>query len=326
MREQVLAMLKESDDFVSGQELCGKLSVSRTAIWKAINSLKEAGYVIEAVRNRGYRLVSCPDVLLSDEIQSRLETKWFGRKISYFDVIDSTNSEIKRQAEKEFIPGMLAIAEKQTLGRGRKERHWESPAKTGIWMSFAVKPDLPPYKASMITLVTALAVAKAIKDVTGLNTEIKWPNDIVIGSRKVVGILTEMSAEMTTINYVVIGIGINVNMESFPAEPEDKATSLYIAGGRKVRRSSIVAKFGKYFEKYYEIFCRDGNLSGIKEEYEELLVNRNKEVYIIEGDSRIKRVAIGIDTDGELLVKDDNGNIEKIMAGEVSIRGIYGYV
>ena len=223
MREHLLAMLKESDDFVSGQELCGKLSVSRTAIWKAINSLKEAGYVIEAVRNRGYRLVSCPDVLLSDEIQSRLETKWFGRKISYFDVIDSTNSEIKRQAEKEFIPGMLAIAEKQTLGRGRKERHWESPAKTGIWMSFAVKPDLPPYKASMITLVTALAVAKAIKDVTGLNTEIKWPNDIVIGSRKVVGILTEMSAEMTTINYVVIGIGINVNMESFPAELEDKA-------------------------------------------------------------------------------------------------------
>ena len=263
MREHVLAMLKESDDFVSGQELCGKLSVSRTAIWKAINSLKEAGYVIEAVRNRGYRLVSCPDVLLSDEIQSRLETKWFGRKISYFDVIDSTNSEIKRQAEKEFIPGMLAIAEKQTLGRGRKERHWESPAKTGIWMSFAVKPDLPPYKASMITLVTALAVAKAIKDVTGLNTEIKWPNDIVIGSRKVVGILTEMSAEMTTINYVVIGIGINVNMESFPAELEDKATSLYIAGGTKVRRSSIVAKFGKYFEKYYEIFCKDGNLSGI---------------------------------------------------------------
>lgn len=193
-------------------------------------------------------------------------------------------------------------------------------------MSFAVKPDLPPYKASMITLVTALAVAKAIKDVTGLNTEIKWPNDIVIGSRKVVGILTEMSAEMTTINYVVIGIGINVNMESFPAELEDKATSLYIAGGTKVRRSSIVAKFGKYFEKYYEIFCKDGNLSGIKDEYEKLLVNRNKEVYIIEGDSRIKRVAIGIDTDGELLVKDDNGNIEKIMAGEVSIRGIYGYV
>lgn len=256
MREQMLAMLKESDDFVSGQELCGKLSVSRTAVWKAINSLKEAGYVIEAVRNRGYRLVSCPDVLLSDEIQSQLETKWFGRKISYFDVIDSTNSEIKRQAEKELIPGMLAIAEKQTLGRGRKERHWESPAKTGIWMSFAVKPDLPPYKASMITLVTALAVAKAIKDVTGLNTEIKWPNDIVIGSRKVVGILTEMSAEMTTINYVVIGIGINVNMESFPAELEDKATSLYIAGGTKVRRSSIVAKFGKYFENIMKSFVR----------------------------------------------------------------------
>lgn len=326
MRERILAVLKESNDFVSGQELCEKFSVSRTAVWKAINALKEAGYEVEAVRNKGYRLVSSPDVLLSDEIKSLLETKWFGRKILYFDSIDSTNNEIKRQAEKELIPGMLAIAEEQTAGRGRRDRKWTSPPGTGIWMSFPVKPDLPPYKASMITLVAALAVARAIEDETGLKAGIKWPNDIVVNGHKITGILTEMSAEMTSIHYVVIGIGINVNMTEFPDDIKETASSLYIESGSKVKRSCLVAAFGKYFEKYYELFLESGNLSPIKDEYEERLVNKDREVYIIEKDNKIIRTAIGIDDEGQLVVKDDAGRIEKIFAGEVSVRGIYGYV
>lgn len=326
MRERILAMLKESKDFVSGQELCEKFSVSRTAVWKAINALKEAGYEVEAVRNKGYRLIASPDVLLSDEIKSLLETKWFGRKILYFDSIDSTNNEIKRQAEKELIPGMLAIAEEQTAGRGRRERKWVSPPGTGIWMSFPVKPDLPPYKASMITLVTALAVARAVEDETGLAAGIKWPNDIVVNGRKITGILTEMSAEMTSIHYVVIGIGINANTEEFPEEIKETAASLFIESGKKVKRSRIVATFGKYFEKFYDMFCKAGNLSTIKPEYEERLVNKDKEVYIIDKDEKIRRTAVGIGDEGELIVKDDNGNEEKIIAGEVSVRGIYGYV
>ena len=326
MRERILAMLKESKDFGSGQELCEKFSVSRTAVWKAINALKEAGYEVEAVRNKGYRLVASPDVLLSDEIKSLLETKWFGRKILYFDSIDSTNNEIKRQAEKELIPGMLAIAEEQTAGRGRRERKWVSPPGTGIWMSFPVKPDLPPYKASMITLVTALAVARAVEEETGLAAGIKWPNDIVVNGRKITGILTEMSAEMTSIHYVVIGIGINANTKEFPEEIKETASSLFIESGKKVKRSRIVATFGKYFEKYYDMFCKAGNLSTIKPEYEERLVNKDKEVYIIDKEEKIRRTAVGIGDEGELIVKDDNGNEEKIIAGEVSVRGIYGYV
>lgn len=326
MRDQILALLKESKDFVSGQELCERFSVSRTAVWKAINALKDAGYEVEAVRNKGYRLVASPDVLLSDEIKSLLETKWFGRKILYFDSIDSTNNEIKRQAEKELVPGMLAIAEEQTAGRGRRERNWVSPPGTGIWMSFPVRPDLPPYKAPMITLVTALAVAKAIEEETGLEALIKWPNDIVVNGHKITGILTEMSAEMTSIHYVVIGIGINVNTEEFPEDIRETASSLYIEGGNRIKRSRLVASFGKYFEKYYEMFCEAGNLSTIRSEYEERLVNRNKEVYIIEKDNKIKRTAIGIGDEGELIVKDEAGNEEKIIAGEVSVRGIYGYV
>lgn len=326
MRDQILALLKESKDFVSGQELCERFSVSRTAVWKAINALKDAGYEVEAIRNKGYRLVASPDVLLSDEIKSLLETKWFGRKILYFDSIDSTNNEIKRQAEKELVPGMLAIAEEQTAGRGRRDRNWVSPPGTGIWMSFPVKPDLPPYKAPMITLVTALAVAKAIEEETGLEALIKWPNDIVVNGHKITGILTEMSAEMTSIHYVVIGIGINVNTEEFPEEIRETASSLYIEGGNRIKRSRLVASFGKYFEKYYEMFCEAGNLSTIRPEYEERLVNKDKEVFIIEKDNKIKRTAIGIGDEGELIVKDEAGNEEKIIAGEVSVRGIYGYV
>lgn len=326
MRDQILALLKENKDFISGQELCERFSVSRTAVWKAINALKDAGYEVEAVRNKGYRLVASPDVLLSDEIKSLLETKWFGRKILYFDSIDSTNNEIKRQAEKELVPGMLAIAEEQTAGRGRRDRNWVSPPGTGIWMSFPVKPDLPPYKAPMITLVTALATAKAIEEETGLEALIKWPNDIVVNGHKITGILTEMSAEMTCIHYVVIGIGINVNTEEFPEDIRETASSLYIEGGNRIKRSRLVASFGKYFEKYYEMFCEAGNLSTIRQEYEERLVNRNKEVYIIEKENKLKRTAIGIGDEGELIVEDEAGNEEKIIAGEVSVRGIYGYV
>ena len=326
MKDRLLSILREHNGFISGQEICDRFNVSRTAVWKAVNSLKKSGYEIEAVRNKGYRLIESPDVLLADELKSLLETKWFARKILYFESIDSTNNEVKRQAENGCDEDLLVIAETQTAGKGRRERHWESPAGSGIWMSFPVKPDLPPYKASMITLVAALAVAKAIADETGLKALIKWPNDIVINGKKTTGILTEMSAEMTSIHYVVIGIGINVNTETFPDELKNTATSLSLETGSKIRRGGIIASFGKYFEKYYDDFCKTQDLSLIREEYEKLLVNIDKEVYIIEGENNKKRVAKGITDTGELIVEDENGKVENIFAGEVSVRGIYGYV
>ena len=306
MKDKVLAVLKKTDGYVSGQELCEELGVSRTAVWKAVNALKEAGYEIESIRNRGYKLKSCPDVLLSEEIKSVLDTKWFARKILYFDKIDSTNSEIKRQAEQGASEGTLAIAEYQSAGRGRRGRSWDSPAGSGIWMSFLIKPDIRPEHAPMITLLAAMACASAVRDVTG--------------------ILTEMSTEMETISYVVVGIGINANMTEFPEEISKTATSLAIECKGPVSRSLIVASFGHYFEQYYEIFIEDLNMSRLKGIYESMLVNKGAEVAIISKDDTIRRRAVGINDEGELLVEDDEHNITAVRAGEVSVRGIYGYV
>lgn len=326
MKEKILAMLRERGGYVSGQELCDCLGVSRTAVWKAVNSLRESGYEIESVRSRGYSLKESPDVLLAEELKSILETEWFGNRILYFDTLDSTSNEIKRQAEKGGEEGLLVIAESQTAGRGRRGRTWQSPAGSGIWMSFLLRPDISPEKASALTLVAAMGAAAAVREELGLNALIKWPNDIVINGRKLVGILTEMSTDMECIDYIVVGIGINVNNASFPEELRDRATSLAAECGHRVRRGRIAAAFGKHFERCYKIFLEDGGMVRLREEYESVLVNRGAEIAVIgpEGERRLR--ALGINAAGELVAEDGFGNKENIRAGEVSVRGVYGYV
>ncbi len=326
MRDRVLQMLQEKNEFISGQELCENLAVSRTAIWKSIHVLQEEGYHIEAVRNKGYRLISSPDVLFSNEIKSHLQTKWFGDKIIYLESVDSTNNEVKRRVETGELENLLVVSEEQIAGKGRRGRSWKSPRGTGIWMSFVIKPELEPESAPMITLVAAMACAKAIREITGLEASIKWPNDIVVNGKKVVGILTEMSTEMMYVNYVVVGVGINVNMEEFPEEIKEVATSLKIEAKSEISRSQLVAKFGEQFEKYYQEFLDKQNLSSIREEYEEYLINCNKEVAIQQGQDRWNGIALGINNNGELLVKKQDGEVQVIRAGEVSVRGLYGYV
>lgn len=325
MKEKVLSMLKESGGYVSGQELCERLGVSRTAVWKAVNALKESGYEIKSVRNRGYKLNESPDVLLAEELHSLLKTEWFGRDILYFDTIDSTNNEIKRQAEQGGREGLLAIAESQSAGRGRHGRMWQSPAGSGIWMSFLLRPDITPEQAAGITLVAAMGVAASVREELGLPAQIKWPNDIVVNGRKLTGILVELSTDMECINYVAVGIGINVNNDSFPEDIRDKATSLSAECGHKVRRSRIVAAFGKHFERCYKIFTEDKDMRRLREEYEAALVNKNAEVTIIDANGEKRRRALGINASGELVVEDSDGNTENIRAGEVSVRGVYGY-
>ncbi|MCM1308613.1 MAG: biotin--[acetyl-CoA-carboxylase] ligase [Butyrivibrio sp.] len=325
MKEKILAMLRQSGGYVSGQELCEGLGVSRTAVWKAVGALKESGYEIESVRNRGYRLKESPDVLLAEEVKSLLDTEWFGREILYFDTVDSTNNEIKRQAEKGGKEGLLVIAESQSTGRGRQGRMWQSPSGSGIWMSFLLRPRIMPEQAAGITLVSAMGAAAAVREELGIRAQIKWPNDIVINGRKLTGILVELSTDMESINYVAVGIGINVNNESFPRELEDKATSLLAECGHRVRRSRLVAAFGRHFERCYKIFIEDGDMRRLKAEYEEALVNKNAEVIIIEAGSEKRRRAVGINDAGELIVEDSDGNTENIRAGEVSVRGVYGY-
>lgn len=326
MKEKVLKLLKEYRGFISGQELCESLNVSRTAIWKIMNNLKSEGYHIEAVQNKGYKLVSCPDTLVPEEIRSMIKTSWFGSDISYYDTIDSTNNEVKRQAENGAKQGLLVIAEEQTLGRGRRGRNWTSPKGQGIWMSFLIKPDILPTDASMLTLVAALAMTSALRDVANINAEIKWPNDIVANGKKLCGILTEMSTETDAVNYVVVGVGVNVNTDGFPEDIAATASSVFLETGEKVSRSRIVAEFGQNFERYYKIFLQNCDLSELVDEYNSYLVNTGREIYVIEGQNKTVMRALGINERGELLAIAEDGTVKSIIAGEVSVRGIYGYV
>lgn len=326
MRAEILKMLRESDGYVSGQQLCEKLGVSRTAVWKAVNRLKEEGYQVEAVRNRGYHIIDSPDVMTRQELSSLIKTAWAGQKIYYYDIIDSTNTCIKRLGEEGAPHGTLVAADQQSAGRGRRGRAWESPPGGSIYMSLLLRPDISPAKAPMLTLVMALAVAAGLKECTGLEVQIKWPNDIVLKGKKLAGILTEMSTEIDCINYVVIGTGINVNVKSLPKELSEKATSLFAETGQKVKRSKIIAAVMSHFEASYNIFEKTRSMKELKEQYNSLLVNDNREVRVLGEKAQYDGVSLGINEQGELLVRRKDGTVEAVFAGEVSVRGIYGYV
>ena len=295
-------------------------------MWKAINQLKEAGYEIEAQQNKGYRLMAAPDLMTEAEIKSLMHTEWVAREVLYFDTIDSTNTKAQELAEKGYPSGTLVVADKQESGKGRRGRSWVSPSGTGIFMTLMIKPDINPNNASMLTLVAALAVAKAITSVTGEEALIKWPNDIVVNGKKVCGILTEMNAQFDYINHIVVGIGINVHNESFPEEISQMASSLMIeAGGKRFHRAQIIAETMSYFEQYYDTFLKTQDLSALVREYDKLLVNRNKSVRVLDPKEPFDGKAMGITPKGELIV-DTWESRKLVSSGEVSVRGIYGYV
>ncbi len=325
MRTKILTMLRQTDGYVSGQELCNQLGVSRTAVWKTINQLKEAGYEIEALQNKGYHLISAPDVMDAAEIKSLKHTAWAGNEIVYFDTIDSTNTKAKELAEQDYPSGTLVVADQQSAGRGRRGRGWESPTGCGIFMTLMLKPEINPNNASMLTLVSALAASKAITKITGAAAQIKWPNDIVIQGKKVCGILTEMSAQFDYINHIVIGIGINVHNEDFPEELKESAGSLFLQCGRRFHRADIIVSFLQYFEQYYEEFLRTEDLSGLLKEYNAILVNMGKIVRVLDPKEPFEGKAMGITKKGELIV-DTWESRKLVSSGEVSVRGIYGYV
>ena len=326
MKEEILRLLRSADGYISGQELCNRFGVSRTAVWKAINQLKEAGYEIEAQQNKGYKLMAAPDLMTEAEIKSLMHTEWVAKEVLYFDTIDSTNTKAQELAEKGYPSGTLVVADKQESGKGRRGRSWVSPSGTGIFMTLMIKPDINPNNASMLTLVAALAVAKAITSVTGEEALIKWPNDIVVNGKKVCGILTEMNAQFDYINHIVVGIGINVHNESFPEEISQMASSLMIeAGGKRFHRAQIIAETMLYFEQYYDTFLKTQDLSALVREYDELLVNRNKSVRVLDPKEPFDGKAMGITPKGELIV-DTWESRKLVSSGEVSVRGIYGYV
>lgn len=326
MKTEILRCLKEAKDYISGQELCERLGVSRTAVWKVIRQLQEEGYEIEAVRNRGYRLVESGDVLSQAELESLIKTETAGRRVTYFDQVDSTNNEARRLAEQGAPDGTLVVAELQTSGKGRRGRSWTSPPGTGIWMSLILRPDFAPLHASMLTLAAAMAVETGIRQATGLDCRIKWPNDIVLEGKKICGILTEMSTEEDCIRYVVIGIGINVNIREFPEEIRETATSLVLVSGEQVRRAPIVAAVIEAWERYYGRFKETLDMSLLKSEYNARLVNREREVKVLAPKGDYCGISRGINDRGELLVELEDGQVREVISGEVSVRGVYGYV
>ena len=237
MKSHILLKLKENGSkFLSGETLSEYIGVSRTAVWKYIKQLKNDGYVIQSSPSKGYKLVSIPDTLCADEIKYKLNTKLIGRDVIWFNVLDSTNIYAKKLAIEGCNDGAVIIAETQTAGRGRLGREWNSADGLGIWMSVILKPSILPEYVQLITLAASVAVVKAIKSTTGIQTGIKWPNDIILKGRKLCGILTEMSCESDQINYVVVGIGLNVNQctDDFYGELTDKAISLKMHSGDKI--------------------------------------------------------------------------------------------
>ncbi len=326
MKAKILALLRQREDYVSGQELCERFGVSRTAVWKAIGQLKKEGYRIEAVQNRGYRLASRQQVYGQHELVSRMDTVWAGKPVYFYDELGSTNLQAKLDAENGAKEGTLIVADMQTAGRGRRGRTWSSPAGTNVYFTLILKPDFRVELASMVTLVMGLAVAEGIEKTCGLGARIKWPNDIVVNGKKVCGMLAEMSTERDFIHYVVMGVGINVGRQDFPEEIARTAACLEQECGRAVSRAELIVNVIKTFEGYYEIFQRDGSLTGLLGRYNEMLAGKDGEVRVLDPKGEYRGISRGINSTGELLVEREGGAVEAVYAGEVSVRGVYGYV
>lgn len=322
MQEQVLSLLKQAGGYVSGEEISRRLGVSRAAVWKAVKALREKGYIIESATNRGYLLSSQPDLLDSDAIQAGLTTRFLGRNVVFLEETDSTNEEAKRQGAAGAPDGTLCVAERQTGGKGRLGRSWSSPPGAGVWMSLLLRPQVAPQDATQLTLIVGLSVCQAIRRLTGCDARIKWPNDIVIGRKKICGILTELTADMEQIHYVVVGIGINANLSEFPEELQKKATSLFLETGRKVSRAALVREVLEKLEKNYDLFLTDLTADFITP-YETLCVSLNRQVSVVRGGGQITGQSTGLTKTGELLIRLENGDTLEIGSGEVTVQGIY---
>ena len=319
MKEEILRLLRSADGYISGQELCNRFGVSRTAVWKAINQLKEAGYEIEAQQNKGYRLMAAPDLMTEAEIKSLMHTEWVAKEVLYFDTIDSTNTKAQELAEKGYPSGTLVVADKQESGKGRRGRSWVSPSGTGIFMTLMIKPDINPNNASMLTLVAALAVAQAITSVTGEEALIKWPNDIMLNSKKVSGMIVESICE-EKVEAVIPGIGINVNNSFFVDEIKDKATSLKLETFKEYDEDKLLNDFLEVFFKEYEKF-KNGDYSFLDIVRDNFFL-LDKEVYLNYYNEDIKGIVKGTDDRGMIII-ESNSKLLHLNSGEVTLTHNY---
>ncbi len=322
MKNKILSILLSSDGYVSGQALADKLGVSRQAVWKGVNALKESGYEISSTPNKGYKLVSAPGFLNAETIKSHLNTELLGREIIALESVGSTNDYLKELGNNGCREGVVVAAREQTKGKGRLGRIWQSKRDENIAFSVLLRPQTAPGSVSAVTPLTGLAICKALRETTGLDCKIKWPNDIVVGNKKLVGILTEMTAEFDAVEYIVIGIGINVDQESFPEEIENKATSILLETGMHYDKNRLLAKFLDRLEK--ELFQSNLRMSQNNlEEYKELCATIGRNVTFTRGTQKIHGTAVEISENGELKVMLPDGSVCSVYSGEVTVQGIY---
>lgn len=322
MEENILQLLRESPSaFLSGEEISQRLKVSRTAVWKKINHLRNKGYEIEASTRSGYRLIRSPDLLTPSELKPILKTRWIGRRIHHFDRLNSTNSKAYELALGGAEEGEVVIAESQEKGRGRLGRTWFSPPFLNLYLSVILRPNIYPHQASLITLMAAIATAEAIQSFSGILPLIKWPNDILLRDRKVAGLLNEIHSEMDRIHFVILGMGINLNMDEpmFPKEIRRFATSLKIEMGKAISRKSFLQSLLLELEKWYTIFLEKGSAVILKAWRDRAHIKGRRVKVTSFGESLIG-TAIDVDSDGALILETPEGERKRVVAGDIEYK------
>jgi BirA family biotin operon repressor/biotin-[acetyl-CoA-carboxylase] ligase len=314
MQGKIVEFLKNNPDYVSGEQMSGCLDISRQALWKHIQALRDSGYDILAVPHLGYKLVSVPDRMFASEINSGLRSKLLGRPIYYFDSVSSTMDMAMQLGIKGAPEGTIILAETQTEGRGRLGREWVSPKYKGIYLSLILRPALLPNSTPVLTLLTAVSICAAIQEITGLDPKIKWPNDIFISNRKLGGILTELNAEMDQIQFVVIGLGLNVNNDKRSLVAG--ATSLKEEKKEWVSRICLLQEIVRKIENNYLLFKEKGSLPVI-EQWRNYNITLGRRVKVTLQKEHLEGTAVDIDMDGGLLLRKDSGITRKVMAGDL---------
>lgn len=316
-RDGILRLFREHQDgYLSGEDICRELGVSRTAVWKQIRSLRDLGYRIEGVASQGYRLLEIPDRLLAEEIRQGLRTQRIGREVLSLKETGSTNSYLQDLAEKGAEEGLVVFADHQTGGRGRLGRSWASPEGVNLYLSVLLRPALSPMEVAQLTFVSAVAAAQALEDVCGVQPEVKWPNDLLLGGKKVAGLLNEMQAEVDQVHYLVLGIGVNLNMEleQFPPDLRYPATSVKLETGAVVNRTTYARSLLKALDRLYTQYLNQG-AKPVLREWEKRCALIGQPVTVT-GGTEARGVLVGIDEDGALLVENETGR-QRVLSGDV---------
>lgn len=319
---KLLELLTNTNDYISGQSLAEQLGISRQAVWKCVTALRDEGYEIDSVTRRGYKLVAMPRFLNEYALRSKLHTQVIGKNLIVLDEVGSTNDYLKVLGAQNCEHGTVVAARLQTAGKGRLGRSWLDKRDSSVPFSFLLRPRMAPSEVGAVTPLTGLSVCKALRNFTGLDCKIKWPNDIIVGKKKLVGILTEMSAEFDAVEYLITGVGVNVEQTVFPDAIAFKATSLLLETGRHYDKNELLAHILAQLEE---------DLSGNRyllsaaalEEYTDLCATVGRSVTFTRGTRRVNGMAVGVNQNGELRVMLSDGTVCGVNAGEVTIQGIY---